>query len=162
MTVTVTLSLSLSLSPTMSTNNIGNAVTRFERGPWCVNWAGWPNRLVLYAPEFISLISIKALKESSQYEEFILIHLLLFWIFADLDLIIKQDYESVWYMCSKIKNYYLKIFVKYGWKKYMKMRIILFKNWKWLSENTNQTPLIYSNLIFFLEQTTWLIYFFHI
>ena len=88
----LSLSLSLSLSSTMSTNNIGNAVTRFERGPWCVNWAGWPNRLVLYAPEFISLISIKALKESSQYEEFILIHLLLFWIFAELDLIIKQDY----------------------------------------------------------------------
>ena len=36
---------------------------------------------------------------------------------------------SVWYKCLKIKNYYLKIFVKIRVsKKYMKIHKILFKN----------------------------------
>ena len=54
--------------------------------------------------------------------------------------------ESVWYMCLKTENCCLKIFVEILWvKKCVKLREILFKNWKWLFENTNQTPPYYLN-----------------
>ena len=53
-------------------------------------------------------------------------------------------YGSVWYMCLKIENYYLKTFVKIRvGEKYIKIRVMLFKNWKLLFENTNQTPLVF-------------------
>ena len=43
-------------------------------------------------------------------------------------------------MCLKTENYCLKTFVKFLWmKKYIKIYEILFKNWKLLFENTNQT-----------------------
>ena len=42
---------------------------------------------------------------------------------------ILSNYGPVWYMCLKTEIYYLKIFVKYVWiKKYVEIRIMLFKN----------------------------------
>ena len=44
-------------------------------------------------------------------------------------------------MCLKIENCYLKIFVEIRvGEKCVEMREMLFKNWKLLFENTNQTP----------------------
>ena len=44
-------------------------------------------------------------------------------------------------MCLKIKNCYLKIYIEICVdKKCVEIRKMLFKNWKWLFENTNQTP----------------------
>ena len=41
----------------------------------------------------------------------------------------------------KIENYCLKIYVEiYVGKKYVKKCVILFKNWKLMFKNTNQTP----------------------
>ena len=46
---------------------------------------------------------------------------------------------SVWYMCLKTENYYLKTFIKiHEVKKCVKIHVMLFKNWKLLFENTNQ------------------------
>ena len=43
-------------------------------------------------------------------------------------------------MCVKTENCYLKTFVEIRvGKKNIEMREMLFKNWKWLFENTNQT-----------------------
>ena len=52
-----------------------------------------------------------------------------------------KSWGSVWYVCLKIENCCLKTFVEIhvGEKIYW-IRKMLFKNWKWLFENTNQTP----------------------
>ena len=48
----------------------------------------------------------------------------------------------IWYMYLKTKNCCLKTCVKYVWvKKCVDIRVMLFKNWKLLSENMYQTPL---------------------
>ena len=45
-------------------------------------------------------------------------------------------------MCLKIENCYLKIYmeIRVSEKKCIKLRVILFKNWKLLFKNTDQTP----------------------
>ena len=49
--------------------------------------------------------------------------------------------KSVWYMCLKIENYYLKISIEIrAGEKICANTWMLFKNWKWLFENINQTP----------------------
>ena len=58
---------------------------------------------------------------------------------------------SVWYVCLKLKIVVWKYFWKYVWvKKCVEMREMLFKNWKWLFKNTNQTPLKCFALFFLL------------